>query len=296
MPDLDWTDGASAPSVTGMDTLISVDDLATRLSGSEPAEQRPVVLDVRWKLGGPPGREEYLHGPRAGRGLRRPGHASWPARRRPGRPPSASGRRRPTAGRPPVGSSSWHAGRGVRRGGQPGRCPGVVAAALGRRGRRTPARRRASGVDCSRARGRHRRGRGRPRRRRADRRCAAHARRRRGRGSRSAGPAPRCTGGRAVPRRDRAADPKAGHIPGAVSAPTGANLAVDGRFLSPEDLRRRFTALGAVDGEPVGVYCGSGVTAAHQAAALAIAGFDAVLYPGSWSQWSNLDRPVATGP
>jgi thiosulfate/3-mercaptopyruvate sulfurtransferase len=87
-------------------------------------------------------------------------------------------------------------------------------------------------------------------------------------------------------------DPKAGHIPGAVNAPTGGNLAGDGRFKSPEELRARFAALGADGSRPVAAYCGSGVTAAHELAALAIAGIDATLYPGSWSQWSNLDLPV----
>ena len=91
-------------------------------------------------------------------------------------------------------------------------------------------------------------------------------------------------------------DPKAGHIPGAVSAPTTANLDDEGRFLPAPELRRRFEALGVRDGVDVAAYCGSGVTAAHEVAALAIAGFDAALYPGSWSQWSNLDdRPVAAG-
>jgi len=91
-------------------------------------------------------------------------------------------------------------------------------------------------------------------------------------------------------------DPRAGHIPGAISAPTGDNLTGDGRFRSAEELGERFRAVGARDGK-VGVYCGSGVTAAHEVAALAIAGIDAALYPGSWSQWSNQpDRPAATGP
>ena len=91
-------------------------------------------------------------------------------------------------------------------------------------------------------------------------------------------------------------DPRAGHIPGAVSAPTAENLAADGTFLPAADLRDRFTALGA-GRAPVTVYCGSGVTATHQIAALAIAGYDAALYPGSWSEWSNdPGRPVATGP
>lgn len=90
-------------------------------------------------------------------------------------------------------------------------------------------------------------------------------------------------------------DPKAGHVPGATSAPTGANLGPDGRFLSADELRARFGALGADGSAPVAVYCGSGVTAAHQVAALAVAGVDAALFPGSWSQWSNHDLPVATG-
>jgi thiosulfate/3-mercaptopyruvate sulfurtransferase len=92
-------------------------------------------------------------------------------------------------------------------------------------------------------------------------------------------------------------DPRAGHIPGAVSAPTGENLRPDGRFRPASELRERFAALGAAEGEAVGSYCGSSVTAAHQVAALAIAGYESVLYPGSWSQWSSdPDRPAATGP
>ncbi|HWU21163.1 MAG TPA: sulfurtransferase [Nocardioides sp.] len=89
-------------------------------------------------------------------------------------------------------------------------------------------------------------------------------------------------------------DPKAGHIPGALNAPTTDNLAPDGTFLPAEELRARFESAGIDGTAPVAAYCGSGVTAAHEIAALAIAGIDAALYPGSWSQWSNHDLPVAT--
>jgi len=88
-------------------------------------------------------------------------------------------------------------------------------------------------------------------------------------------------------------DPAAGHIPGARNAPTTENLAPDGRLRSADVLRQKYADL---DGATVGVYCGSGVTAAHALLALSVAGHDAALYPGSWSQWSNTPgRPIATG-
>jgi thiosulfate/3-mercaptopyruvate sulfurtransferase len=92
-------------------------------------------------------------------------------------------------------------------------------------------------------------------------------------------------------------DPRAGHVPGAVSAPTAANLRPDGTFADPDELAQRFVALGVDRAPAIGVYCGSGITATHEIAALAIAGFDASLYPGSWSEWvSDPARPVAVGP
>ncbi|MFD0340851.1 sulfurtransferase [Streptomyces sp. NPDC127117] len=88
-----------------------------------------------------------------------------------------------------------------------------------------------------------------------------------------------------------------GHIPGAVSAPTSENTGDDGRFLAPQALAVRFKELGADRSDDIGVYCGSGVSGAHEVLALAIAGIPAALYAGSWSEWSGDEsRPVATGP
>ncbi|MFD1716599.1 sulfurtransferase [Georgenia deserti] len=95
---------------------------------------------------------------------------------------------------------------------------------------------------------------------------------------------------------DEPVDPRAGHIPGALSAPTADNLDAEARFRTAGELRDRFTRLGATGDAPVAVYCGSGVTAAHEVAALASIGVRAALYPGSWSQWSaDPERPAATG-
>jgi len=105
-------------------------------------------------------------------------------------------------------------------------------------------------------------------------------------------------------------DPVAGHIPGALSVPTAGNVGADGRFLPPAELRQRFARLGVpvIQGPgasgpgpspraAVGAYCGSGVTAAHEVLALALAGVPAALYVGSWSGWvTDPGRPVATGP
>ena len=135
-------------------------------------------------------------------------------------------------------------------------------------------------------------------------------------------------------------DPVAGHIPGAVSAPTTDNSNPDGTFKDPAELAARFAGLGAKPTAPhegsdpqpaaphaasdpqhapdaqtapdaltaglhadagttsptTGVYCGSGVTAAHEVLALALAGVPAALYVGSWSEWiTDPVRPVATG-
>jgi len=94
-------------------------------------------------------------------------------------------------------------------------------------------------------------------------------------------------------------DPKAGHVPGAVSHPLSQNLGADGRFLDAKTLRARFSALlGSAPASAIVSMCGSGVTACHTLLALEIAGLEgARLYPGSWSEWCrDPARPIASGP
>lgn len=92
-------------------------------------------------------------------------------------------------------------------------------------------------------------------------------------------------------------DTIAGHIPGAVNLPFIENLDAQGGFRSPEELRQQYTdALGNRRPDNVIVHCGSGVTACHTLLAMDYAGLPMPkLYVGSWSEWSNSGRPVATG-
>lgn len=91
-------------------------------------------------------------------------------------------------------------------------------------------------------------------------------------------------------------DPKAGHIPGAISLPLTEHLDGFDRFASPDRIRERFGSVGVDRPTRTIVHCGSGVTACHLILAAELAGLPRPdLYVGSWSEWSSTDRPVATG-
>jgi thiosulfate/3-mercaptopyruvate sulfurtransferase len=93
-------------------------------------------------------------------------------------------------------------------------------------------------------------------------------------------------------------DPVAGHIPGAINRPYGANLTPQQTFKPAELLRAEFDAqLGGAPLSSVVHQCGSGVTACHNLLAMEVAGLPGSrLYPGSWSEWvADPARPVARG-
>ena len=102
-------------------------------------------------------------------------------------------------------------------------------------------------------------------------------------------PADRFTGAGSEPREGLSS----GHIPGSCNLPGSALLNDDGTLKSAADLRPLFDDPSA----PTIATCGSGVTAAITAMALARLGnWDVAVYDGSWTEWADGNtRPIATG-
>jgi len=90
-------------------------------------------------------------------------------------------------------------------------------------------------------------------------------------------------------------DPVAGHIPGAVNLPITELMRADGTYRPVAEIAAVLADAGVVAGRPVVASCGSGVTACQLVLAGELVGVQAILYPGSYSQWCALDRPVSTG-
>lgn len=107
---------------------------------------------------------------------------------------------------------------------------------------------------------------------------------------------------RAAPRfRGEAAEPRAGlrsgHMPGALNVPFQSLLHEDGAMRNADELRQIFETAGMKSNAAPICSCGSGITAAVIALALARTGrWDAAVYDGSWTEWGgHKDTAVVTG-
>lgn len=105
-------------------------------------------------------------------------------------------------------------------------------------------------------------------------------------------PAPRFKGEAPEPRQGV----RSGHMPGARSVPSSVLIDQEGRLRSREELRRVFADASCDPAQPAVCTCGSGVTAAVIALALARLGrWDAAIYDGAWAEWGGRDdTPIVT--
>lgn len=107
-------------------------------------------------------------------------------------------------------------------------------------------------------------------------------------------PASRFQGAEAEPRPGL----RQGHIPGSKNVPSSAVINADGTLKTKDELIAIFKAAGIDPAKPVVTTCGSGVTAAILALALAVTGqSNAAVYDGAWAEWGQDNGlPIETGP
>jgi thiosulfate/3-mercaptopyruvate sulfurtransferase len=82
----------------------------------------------------------------------------------------------------------------------------------------------------------------------------------------------------------------AGAVPGSIHRDWTHNLAADGRFKPPAQLREEFERLGLDSQSEIIPYCQGGYRSANAYIALRLAGYARVRnYLGSWGEWGNRD-------